>query len=138
MKNHEKAINATKQLSGHESHSHQIINYHKDFLRGSLYVVSFTFREDNDKVNYVYIEDNEVTVCKNPALLNELVSKKSQKRGMSEFIDEIGGTSGIIGLLITCTIIWMLVNNPNNEIPQILSTALTTILGFYFGSKTVK
>jgi hypothetical protein len=134
----EKAIRASSNLSSHEGTNHRVINHHIEFLDGSLYVVEFDSKEDKKLVNYVYIEGSDITVCKNPALLNELVARKSKKTGATLVLESIGGIAGIIGLIITLTIVWLLIKDPKAEVPQLLSAALTTILGFYFGTKTNK
>ena len=134
MDNFEKAINASKNLSSAEGTGHRVINHHTEYLNGELYVVGF---DDADELltNFVYIEGDDITVCKNQALLNELVARKSKKSGLAFVVDSIGGIAGIIGLIITLTIVWLVVKDPKLEIPQVLSAALTTILGFYFGTK---
>lgn len=138
MNDHERAVKAAKELSSHEGEGHKIINQHSEYLNGSLYVVGFEKKDGEQLVNYVYIEGSEITVCKNPSLLNELVSRKSKKPAIVLAIETLGGMAGIIGLVITGTIVYILAVNPTAEVPQILSAALTTILGFYFGSKSVK
>lgn len=138
MDNFAKAIKAASNLSAHEGADFKVVNHHPDFLSGSLYVVGFKNSNGESLSNYVYIQGDEVTVCKNPAMLNEMVSRKSRKTGVVSFIESIGGVAGIIGLLITCTIIFLLVRNPEANVPQALSAALTTILGFYFGTKASK
>lgn len=140
MENYEEAIIQSKKLSGHEGNNHHVINHHSQFLSGELYVVEFekSEREEIKKyTNYVYFEGGKIEICKNPALLNELVARKSKKQGFGSFMESIEGIAGIIGLIVTLTIVYLLVKNPTVEIPQILSTSLTTILGFYFGTKTV-
>lgn len=138
MDNFEKAILASRNLSASEGSGHRVINHHPEYLNGQLYVIIFESKDGESLTNYVYIEGNDVTVCKNPALLNELVSRKSKKSGLQALIDSVGGIAGIIGLIITLTIVGLLIKDPRMEIPQILSTALTTILGFYFGTKSGK
>ncbi|MGZ5018482.1 MAG: hypothetical protein ACXV8U_22170 [Methylobacter sp.] len=138
MDNYEKAIKASKEVSSGEGDGHKVINHHPDYLNGALYVVEFKANNGKSLSNYVYIEGSEVTVCKNPALLNEMVARKSRKTGFPSVMDSLGGISGVIGLIVTVTIVYLLVRDPKAEIPQILSTALTAILGFYFGSKAIK
>ena len=140
MENYEEAIIQSKKLSGGEGNNHHVINHHSEFLGGELYVVEFdkTEKDETKKyTNYVYFEGGKIEVCKNPALLNELVARKSKKQGFSVFMESIEGIAGVIGLIVTLTIVYLLVKNPAVEIPHILSTSLTTILGFYFGTKTV-
>ena len=138
MDNFEKAVSASKSMSSKDGAGHRVINHHTEYLNGQLYVICFEDSENNNLYNYVYIEGDEVIVCKNEALLNELVSRKSKKSNIKQVLDGIGGVAGIIGLIITLTIVYLVLSDPKVEIPQILSAALTTILGFYFGSITKK
>lgn len=135
MDNFAKAIEAASNLSSHEGAGFKVINHHPEYLDGSLYVVGFNDANGERLSNYVYIQGDDITVCKNPSLLNEFVSRKSRKKGITALVDSIGGIAGIIGLLITCTIIFLIVNNPDANVPQILSAALTTILGYFFGTQ---
>jgi len=47
----------------------------------------------------------------------------------------VGGIAGVIGIIITGTICARYFAHGPEEIPQILTYSLTTIIGFYFGSK---
>ena len=47
----------------------------------------------------------------------------------------VGGIAGVIGIIITGTICARYFMYGPEEIPQILTYSLTTIIGFYFGSK---
>ena len=46
----------------------------------------------------------------------------------------IGGVAGVIALTIAVSICIRYVEHGNEEIPQILSYSLSTIIGFYFGA----
>ena len=46
----------------------------------------------------------------------------------------VGGIAGLIAIAITISICTRYVQNGAEEIPQVLTYALTTILGFYFGT----
>jgi hypothetical protein len=45
-----------------------------------------------------------------------------------------GGISGVIALVITTAISVRYMKNGPEKIPEVLSAALTTIIGFYFGT----
>ncbi|MBI5558319.1 MAG: hypothetical protein HY885_11845 [Deltaproteobacteria bacterium] len=131
MDERQKALEEVRNLSPDATNFH-IVNLHPDFFDGTLYVVGF---EEGDKIfhNYVFVNSSGCHLSKNEALLLSMVAKKSKK---SHVIELLGGISGIIGLIVTLTIVYIVVRDPKAEIPQILSTALTAILGFYFGSKS--
>ncbi|MES9926070.1 MAG: hypothetical protein ABW152_18490 [Candidatus Thiodiazotropha endolucinida] len=136
MDESEKAIDAAMNVTS-EGDEYHVINYHPEFLSGELYVVGFE-TDDGPKNVFVYMEKGKPIVCKNQALLNELVARKSKKTGFQSVLESLGGIAGVIGVLITVTIIYIVLRDPKAEIPQVLSAALTTILGFYFGSKINK
>ena len=136
MTPHEKVIEAAKNFC-YEGKNFRVVNHHSEFLNRSLYLINFEC-EDEPKHCFVYVEGSQIEVCKNQALLNELVARKSKKIGFAAVLSGLGGISGIIGLIITLTIVYLVISNPKAEVPQILSTALTAILGLYFGSKSSK
>jgi hypothetical protein len=47
----------------------------------------------------------------------------------------VGGIAGVIGIIISGTICARYFLHGPEEIPQILTYSLTTIIGFYFGAK---
>ncbi len=136
MSDHEKAIEAAKSFS-HEAKDFRVANHHSEFLDGSLYLINFESQSGSAHC-FVYMEDGKVEVCKNQALLNELVARKSKKVGITALLNGLGGVSGIIGIIITLAIIYIVIALPGSEVPKELWAALTAILAFYFGSKTSK
>ena len=46
----------------------------------------------------------------------------------------IGGIAGVVAIVITVTICARYIQNGAEPIPEVLSFALTTIIGFYFGT----
>ena len=132
----DRVIEATKGII-HNAKSHRIVFHHPEYLDGSLYVVEYDLNKSSSQC-YVYVENGVANVLTSQALLNEMVARKAKKSGFSSGIESLGGMAGIIGLIITLTIVYIVIGKPEAEIPQILSTALTAILGFYFGSKVSK
>jgi hypothetical protein len=55
-----------------------------------------------------------------------------------ESILTFGGIAGVIGILITGTICARYIKHGPEKIPEILTHALTTIIGFYFGTAAPK
>lgn len=47
----------------------------------------------------------------------------------------VGGIAGVIGIIISGTICARYFMHGPEEIPQILTYSLSTIIGFYFGAK---
>lgn len=50
----------------------------------------------------------------------------------------VGGIAGVIGLAITVTICYRYAMHGPEEIPQVLTYSLTTIIGFYFVTGVAK
>jgi uncharacterized membrane protein YfcA len=50
----------------------------------------------------------------------------------------VGGVAGLIAIMITLTICARYIMHGPEEIPQILSYSLSTIIGFYFGTGVAK
>ncbi|WP_226649667.1 holin family protein [Microbulbifer variabilis] len=136
MSEYELAIESVRNFS-HEGKDFRVANHHTEFLDGSLYLINFEGK-DGPAHNFVYIEGEKIEVCKNQALLNELVARKSKKVGVTALLNGLGGISGIIGLIITVAIIYLVIARPETEVPKELWAALTAILAFYFGSKSSK
>ena len=113
-----------------DSGNYRIQNVHPDFLGGTLYVVGFD-HNDEPFHNYVFSSKSGLHLSKNEALLLSWISKKTKSKN---WLEHIGGIAGVIGLLITICIIYIVIWQPDREIPDILSGALTIILGFYFGT----
>ncbi|WP_461535174.1 hypothetical protein [Spongorhabdus nitratireducens] len=137
MNNHERAIEEAEKFA-HKCKNFRIANHHSEFLDGSLYLVNFENESGESHHCFVYLEGNKAEVCKNQALLNELVSRKSKKVGITAFLNGIGGVSGIIGIIITLTIVYLVIMRPESQVPKELWGALTAVLAFYFGSKAAK
>ncbi|CAH9067697.1 hypothetical protein PSECIP111854_04175 [Pseudoalteromonas sp. CIP111854] len=131
--NKDRVIQATKNII-HNAKNYRVIFHHPEYLDGELYVVEYDIEKASNSC-YVYVENGEANVLTSQALLNEMVARKTKKSGVASTLDSLGGMAGIIGLIVTLTIVYIVVGKPEAEIPQILSTALTAILGFYFGSK---
>lgn len=53
---------------------------------------------------------------------------------MLESILSVGGIAGVIAIIIAVTICARYFMHGPEEIPQILTYSLTTIIGFYFGT----
>ena len=136
MIEYERAIDAARNLS-HEAKEFRVTNHQAEFLDGSLFLINFESKQGLAHC-FVYIEGDKVEVCKNQALLNELVARKSKKVGVTSLLNGLGGISGIIGLIITLAIVYLVIASPEVEVPKELWAALTAILAFYFGSKASK
>jgi hypothetical protein len=116
-----------------------IIFVQPEFLEGRLYVVQFQTKERKEEhatiQNFVYMVGKKIIyTATNTALLVELVSRKGRKLSAFGVFLQVGGIAGIIAILLTMTICSLYLWS-DKEVPALLSTTLTTIIGFYFGTK---
>ena len=109
------------------------------FLEGELIVVGFK-KDGLPHQNYVYIGSGQTVVYGSAEEMARASTLKREKKGdlflfgLNDVL-EAGGIAGVIALLIAATLCYVVVKHPDTEIPEVLSNALSVILGFYFGSK---
>lgn len=116
-----------------------------DFLNGSLVFVEFEDSDGEDDENYVYIDRNgEAVICLWFQDVASLVAQRSghTPRSLALQLLSVGGVAGLIAVLITLTIAFILIrdasdagNLKDHPLVETMKNALVIILGFYFGSK---
>jgi len=112
------------------------------FLDGSLYTVAFDFTDPhtNDTrylMNRVYVHGGQIDVFGNDEMLLSILGQ-THKRSLVEKMIDSDGIAGIIALALTITICAISYRMPEATIPDILKSALSAILGFYFARATAK
>ena len=134
----QRALEATKRRN--ENHSDFVVgSVVPRYLDGTLYIVLFKDSGGIGFENYAFVPDatGEVEVYRNSSQLAHAVSTRTRTHSLAEKLLNVGGISGIIAIGITATICYMAIASKGDlKVPDILSSALTLILGFYFGSKT--
>ncbi len=138
----------------------------KNFRAGNLYIIDLITNSSNNSKNPEHLEcyyydcfySDESKYCNS---LDEFISwsgrRLNKKSSSLNFIKEFNSprvVSGLIAILITLTIIFILISDLSHQqetinkqkgekseskitlikVPDVLSNALTIILGFYFGS----
>ena len=106
---------------------------------GRLVVVAGKFADDKARFeNYIFFNGdnwehmyNTIEVVKR---LDQGIGDPALLRAFRSLFG-VGAVSGIIALAMTAAIIIILSRHPEAHVPDILANALTTILGFYFGSQ---
>ena len=111
----------------------QINNRFPEFVRGTLYFVSIYDANNTEHENYVYAVGSRLTLFKDINQLAIGVGKTSSAADTLQGIIQFGGISGLIALIITATICYRTFQG-DLKFPDVLGHALSTILGFYFGS----
>jgi len=115
------------------------------FLDGVLTTINYknTPQDAEWQENYYYESFNDRQFFFVAQDLAEFVSRhpRLRKAGLFERALEFTGISGIIALIITIVISFLVIfetvhGNTQLSVPEILANALTTILGFYFGKAT--
>ncbi|HWS55493.1 MAG TPA: hypothetical protein VN228_15250 [Pyrinomonadaceae bacterium] len=120
----------------------QIRSKVKEFLDGTLFIVHwYSNTQAKENQNYVYFKGDNPILIYTAEELAKWMSNYEPERGISKALRTVfslSATAGLIALIITITICWMSVIKVAEKPPDILANALTTILGFYFGSQVTK
>lgn len=141
---HAKVIDAVKRKQASAT-DFSILNSIPEFFDGTLYTVGFVGADGNKKEHYVHVSSANVTSDTMPVYANiyellvsitRLHPPKSFPERFFERTLQVGGISAVIALLLTVVICINAVRG--QPIPDILSNALTVILGFYFGTVVPK
>lgn len=109
-------------------------------LHGALYIVLFN-KDGQGFENYAFIPDNsdQIEAYRNAGQLAHAVSLNTRTQSFFGALGNFVGMSSVIAILITITICYLAINAKGDlKIPDVLSNALTLILGFYFGSKAIE
>ena len=129
-----------KRNTGHKEFV--VLSVVPKFLDGTLYIIGFRNADGGNFENYAYVsggEDEEVHVYRNTVQLSNAVSINQRRETLAEKILTLGGIAGGLALVITVTICYLtVVTKGEVKFPEVLSNALTMILGFYFGTKAQK
>jgi hypothetical protein len=129
------ALDAVKRYhSGYELENLRVADVYERWHHGSLYVINYFQKGDKDTEwsNYVYFRGREPRVFINSKEAFHYVGRTSHETSLAGRVLQIGGISGVIAFVMTVTICYLAITN-GTPIPDVLSNALTTILGFYFG-----
>jgi hypothetical protein len=105
----------------------------RPFLGGTLYVVGFTDTDGGKKENYVFEKDGELRIYRFSYELYHGIAKEVEKPSAWHVVAQAIAVEGTIAICLTLTICFLAVRG--TTIPEILGSALTAVLGFYFGSK---
>ena len=104
------------------------------FFRGALYIVSIYDANNEEHENYVYVVGDELWRYDDLRQLGADVGKSSPLAETLQRAFQFVGISGVIAIIITATICYLVMTRPDPKIPELLANALTLILGFYFGT----
>jgi hypothetical protein len=108
------------------------------FFRGSLYVVSIFDAQEKEHENYVYVVGEDSRRYDDLSQLGADVGRSSPVAETLQKAFQFVGISGVIAIIITATICYLIVSRPDPKIPELLAHSLTLILGFYFGTTVRK
>jgi hypothetical protein len=113
-----------------------------------LVVVEITRGEDKIGENFYYASRNRserrsFTSMDKLALWIGQHQSSLPRKGVASFLEDFRVVSALIAIVITLTICSIVlggnfVTGSSFDVPDILANALTTILGFYFGSQVAK
>jgi len=109
-----------------------------DVARGTLYIVSIYDENNVEHENYVCVVGDKIYRYDDVKHLAPAIGKTNTMADMFASLLDYAGVSGIIALLLTITICYLVAFKSDVKIPDLLANALTVILGFYFGSAVQK
>ncbi len=112
----------------------------QDVFGGTLYTVSWSSGKEAGKSfdNLVFNDGKKLHHFNNPTELTRFLNLRQPSNPLIGLLRElfaVGGAPAVIAIAITATICWLAISPNGKAAPDILGHALTTILGFYFGSK---
>lgn len=132
----QRAIAAVQELNPTATNL-QLVHTHAKFLGGQLLVVTFDNAGQGFE-NYVFVRRKVVRVARNMTLMVELANQETDSGPIGKAFAELLNIANIIALALTALIAYLVVAKNMTEVPAVLTTALTTIIGFYFGTKSSK
>jgi hypothetical protein len=111
--------------------------FEDDFYGGTLVIVRFLIDGQDVQNNVFFDREGRTGVFYRTEDLAKALSGRKALGTFSRFLEDTGIT-GFIAALITLTIVYLVIKDPTTNIPEVLSNALTIIIGFYFGTKVKK
>jgi hypothetical protein len=113
----------------------RLVNTVLGFLGAELAIVRYDEADRKDiEVYFLKTKTGGQQLFSTASELAEYTAVKKEKLMFYQYLVSVVGISGIIAIALTAVIIGLLVNNPQVQLPTILTSSLSTILGFYFGS----
>jgi hypothetical protein len=112
----------------------------KQLFDGTICYVSIIDANDIEQENVVYVaSDGNLTRYDDLAAMAEGIGPRKaadhvNPMDIAKDLVQLGGIAGTIAILITIAICYIAVVKDVSKIPDVLTYALTTILGFYFGA----
>jgi len=135
------AVTMTLQAQRHNDPSDGYVRSDlQDVFGGILYTVSWKNGKEGGKSfdNFVFNDGKKLHHFFNPVELTRFLNERRPRNPFLSLLRElftVGGAPAVIAIIITVTICWLAISPNGRAAPDILGHALTTILGFYFGSK---
>jgi hypothetical protein len=104
-----------------------------EFFGGSVVLVNYKTDRDRDGRDIVFLNRHrEDLYTSTEAFVRAFAGRQRPSYLFLEIV------SGAIAILVTLTICYLVIRQPSGQVPEVLSAALTMILGFYFGSQVAK
>jgi hypothetical protein len=110
----------------------EITSRFPDFVRGTLYVVSIYDANNVEQTNLVYVAGSKIQRFDNIESLAPAIGRGSMVADGLKNVFTVTGFAGITGLIVTVVISLMVYEG--RDVPQLMWTAWTSIIAFYFGA----
>lgn len=110
-----------------------------NFYDGALVVIGLCRGEEYHGQVNVYIDEfNEPSVFAKTEYLAKAIGARRPKGRfeiMMNYLISTKGVSAVVAILIALTICLTIVSEPERKIPEVLTNALTIIIGYFFGTQ---
>jgi hypothetical protein len=116
----------------------QVRDIHPRFLEGALYTVAFEVEGAGEVQGYenkVYVTKKRIEVFASDGVLVDRIGQIT-KRSLVDRVTEVEGVAGLIALVLTATVCYLSISLA--QVPDILSNALSVVLGFYFAKASTR
>ena len=137
----DKAIEAVMKSQAHRKPSSAHVRRTDSILSSTVFCVNWQSETESKRVETLVVFEPAGAKTYNNW---EDFAKLGLKSHVPEHHDVAGEflnlnvVAGVIALMITVAIVYLAILKPTEKMPDILANALTTILGFYFGSQVAK
>jgi hypothetical protein len=109
----------------------------KRFFDGDLITIGFREPSGRDVLNFVLKVGDDLEIYRNESLLLDgLAGRSAARKGILGLLQS-DNVTGLIAIIIILSIVGLVMAHPSDpKVPDVLSSGLALILGFYFGRKS--
>jgi hypothetical protein len=130
----EKVYAEVNKVNAGEGKEFKLVHKYDHFLGGELYVVAFKW-QDKQVENYAYVKASGIYIAKNQRGIIDLATRFGEDVSIRGALVRLINVTNLIGLAFTALVIYLVGVKGSTEVPAIVTAALGSVLGFYFGTQ---